>query len=41
MDWRSSLPWIIGALLVVIAVMVYLLLTAPLDNPLPEVYDVL
>lgn len=41
MDWRGSLPWIIGALLVVLAVLAYLLLTAPPDNPLPQVYDVL
>ena len=41
MDWRGSLPWIIGALLVVIGVLVYLWLTAPPDNPLPQVYDVL
>lgn len=41
MDWRGSLPWIIGALLVVIAVLLYLWFTAPPDNPLPHVYDVL
>lgn len=41
MSWRESLPWIIGALLVVLAVLLFLWWTRPPDNPLPAVYDVL
>lgn len=37
----AALPWIIGALLVVTAVVVYLWYTAPEPNPLPLIYDVL
>ena len=40
-DLSRALPWIIGALLVILAVVLYLWLTAPEENPLPAIYDVL
>jgi hypothetical protein len=38
---RDTLPWLLGALLVVAGVLAYLWLTAPDTNRLPEVYEVM
>lgn len=38
---RESLPWILGALAVVAALGLWLWMTAPEENTLPEVYEVL
>ena len=41
MALRDTFPWVLGALLVVILVAAALWLTAPPENTLPEVYEVL
>ncbi len=41
MDWKRNILWILGAALVVAAVVLMLLLTCPEENLLPQVYDVL
>ena len=41
MEVRETLPWILGALVVVGAVVAYLWLTAPEENLLPHVYEVM
>ncbi len=38
---RDGLPWLLGALLIVAALGAWLWLTAPEENTLPEVYEVL
>ena len=38
---REMLPWLIGAALVVAAVAAFLWWTAPPDNTLPDVYEVM
>ena len=37
---KASLPWIAGSLLVVVAVIVYLVATAPEANLLSDVYGI-
>lgn len=41
MTLRELLPWVLGAVAVVGAVVAYLWWTAPADNRLPEVYEVM
>jgi hypothetical protein len=41
MNSRELLPWVLGALAVIAAVGVYLWWTAPEENRLPEVYEVM
>lgn len=41
MDRGSPIPWILGALLVVLAVALWLWLTKPEANPLQGVYGIL
>lgn len=41
MSPRDVLPWILGALAVVVLVGLLLWLTAPPDNTLPDVYEVM
>jgi hypothetical protein len=38
---KQALPWLLGAALVVAAVGLYLWLSAPAANTLPEVYGVI
>jgi len=41
MNLRDGLPWLLGALLVVAAVIAWLWLTRPEENLLPTVYSVM